>query len=260
MGGQPTKPLTREEVLRVFPANGTVPLPPIKDKAPKRTKVSPALASLDPKLWQPYKERVLAAGTLVLNLHRLTGLPKTDQFGTCDPYVRITLFDRRGGDHRFVWTSAKKFNTMEPVYNQTVLIPFDKRSLDSQVLRFEVWDTDRMKDDLVSSIRLGVGELVHMRDLHSCSKLALVGDTVECTFQLQGDNDRNGVAEFSVAPPETGGGLAPVPNPVNARVPQPPANGPPNQRPRPRMTSSQSSSGPVMNPNQGQRRQTIRHI
>ena len=81
-------------------------------------------------------------GSLVLTVLKASLTHDTEAFGKMDPYVilKTTLYKEKSQIHE---DGGKK-----PVWNQVFNIPGDKLI---DMLEFEVWDHDRVNDDLVGT-------------------------------------------------------------------------------------------------------------
>lgn len=120
------------------------------------------------------------SGIIFAKIVRAQGLPSMDVASESDPYVVLQL---RGG-HQTMRTTTKQ-NSNNPLWNETLSLNY--RSLDSDILEFQVWDADVLtKDDIIGRCEFALSELIDARTppdtglAHTCIVDDGVEDYVQC--------------------------------------------------------------------------------
>lgn len=91
-------------------------------------------------------------GILCCTVKSATGLPKTDIFGLCDPYVKLFMKQSEQS------STTVKSNTLYPVWNET--FEFMVYDMEHQFLHLQLFDSEALRqDEIIGSISVPLGSL-----------------------------------------------------------------------------------------------------
>lgn len=91
-------------------------------------------------------------GILCCTIKSATGVPKTDLFGSCDPYVKVSVKQSEKT------STTVKSNTLSPVWDET--FEFMVYDIDHQSLHLQLFDSEALRqDELLGTASIPLGSL-----------------------------------------------------------------------------------------------------